>query len=166
MFIEEDDDRKQQFRCQVVREQPFRSTSSDVSQVTDRCNVDYQFLPCAPPLPPDTEDSDVVQLAVDSALAMPASDSATTQQGDAPQSAARRRVRTKTRFGATKADAINPNKAENHMEAIVFERLCLLIANSNDSKNPRKSTATISSSALFSIPGKCTKGWSLIIHEM
>ena len=104
MFIEEDDDRKQQFRCQVVREQPFRSTSNDVSQVTDRCNVDYQFLPCAPPLPPDTEDSDVVQLAVDSALAMPASDSATTQQDDALQSVARRRVRTKTRFGATKAD--------------------------------------------------------------
>ena len=27
--------------CQVLREQPFRSTTSDVSQVTERCNVDY-----------------------------------------------------------------------------------------------------------------------------
>ena len=103
MFIAEDDERKQQFRCQVVREQPFRSTSSDVSQATDRCNVDYQFLPCAPPLPPDAEDSDATQLVVDSALPLPPPDSATTQQGDVLQSAARRRLRTKTRLGATKA---------------------------------------------------------------
>ena len=113
MFIAEDDERKQQFRCQVVREQPFRSTSSDVSQATDRCNVDYQFLPCAPPLPPDAEDSDATQLVVDSALPLPPPDSATTEQGDVLQladtaigvakSAARRRLRTKTRSGATKA---------------------------------------------------------------
>ena len=124
MFIAEDDERKQKFRCQVVREQPFRSTSSDVSQATDRCNVDYQFLPCAPPLPPDAEDSHVTQLAVDPpalpnncALPLPPPDSATTQHGDVLQLAdtaigaansgaqpsARRRLRTKTRLGATKA---------------------------------------------------------------
>ena len=70
MFIEEDDDRKQQFRYQVVREQPFRSTSNDVSQVTDRCNVDYQFLACVPPLPPEAEDGDAYQLAGTSALVL------------------------------------------------------------------------------------------------
>ena len=47
-FIEESDDRSQQSRCQVKRLQPFRSASNDVSQVCDRCNVDYQFLPCVP----------------------------------------------------------------------------------------------------------------------
>ena len=62
MFIADDDERNQEFRCQVVREQPFRSTSNDVTQVTDRCNVDYQFLPCAPPLPADTEDNNDTQL--------------------------------------------------------------------------------------------------------
>jgi len=51
-YIEETDDRNQQFRCQCRREQPFRSTSNDVCQVTDRCNVDFQFLFCAPSLPP------------------------------------------------------------------------------------------------------------------
>lgn len=50
-FIEDSDDRNQEFRCQVRREQPFRSTSNDVAQVTNRCNVDFQFLFCAPPLP-------------------------------------------------------------------------------------------------------------------
>ena len=117
MFIAEDDERKQKLRCQVVREQPFRSTSSDVTQATDRCNVDYQFLPCAPPLPPDAKDSDATQLVVDSALPLPPPDSATTQHGDVLQLAdtaigaansgaqpsARRRLRTKTRLGATKA---------------------------------------------------------------
>ena len=34
VFIAEDDERKQEFRCQVVREQPFRSTSNDVSQAS------------------------------------------------------------------------------------------------------------------------------------
>ncbi|MCP4206292.1 MAG: hypothetical protein GY767_04500, partial [Shimia sp.] len=49
--IADTDERNQEFRCQVRREQPFRSTSNDVAQVTDRCNVDFQFLFCAPPLP-------------------------------------------------------------------------------------------------------------------
>ena len=35
-FIEESDDRNQQYRCQVRREQPFRSTSNDVAQVCNR----------------------------------------------------------------------------------------------------------------------------------
>ena len=43
-------------------------TTSDVAQVTDRCNVDFQFLPCAPPLPRDDKeparDSDAAQPAV------------------------------------------------------------------------------------------------------
>ena len=47
-YVEETDDRNQQFRCQLRREQPLRSTSNDVCQVTDRCNVDYQYLVCAP----------------------------------------------------------------------------------------------------------------------
>ena len=47
-FIEESDERNQQARCQVKRGQPFRSASNDVAQVCDRCNVDYQFLVCAP----------------------------------------------------------------------------------------------------------------------
>ncbi len=38
-----------------MREQPFRSTSNDCAQVLDRCNVDFQFLPCAPPLPQKDE---------------------------------------------------------------------------------------------------------------
>ena len=46
--VEETDDRNQQFRCQLKREHPLRSTSNDVCQVCDRCNVDYQFLGCAP----------------------------------------------------------------------------------------------------------------------
>ena len=45
------------FRVQVRREQPFRSTSNDVCQATDRCNVDFQFLSCAPPT-----DGDAAQL--------------------------------------------------------------------------------------------------------
>ena len=52
-YIADTDDRNQEFRCQVRREQLFRSTSNDVAQATDRCNVDFQFLFCAPPLPPD-----------------------------------------------------------------------------------------------------------------
>ena len=36
--IEESDDRNQHCRCQVKREQPFRSASNDVCQVCDRCN--------------------------------------------------------------------------------------------------------------------------------
>ena len=46
--VEETDDRNQQFRCQLKRGHPLRSTSNDVCQVSDRCNVDYQFLGCAP----------------------------------------------------------------------------------------------------------------------
>ena len=65
MFIAEYDERKQEFRCQVVREQPFRSTSNDVTQATDRCNVDYQFLPCAPPLPPDADGSNASDAVFD-----------------------------------------------------------------------------------------------------
>ena len=33
-FIANDDERNQEFRCQVVREQPFRSTSNDVTQAS------------------------------------------------------------------------------------------------------------------------------------
>ena len=47
-FVEESDDRSQHYRCQLKREHPLRSTSNDICQVTDRCNVDYQFLGCAP----------------------------------------------------------------------------------------------------------------------
>ena len=47
-YIEDTDERNQEFRCQVRREQPFRSTTNDVAQVTNRCNVDFQILMCAP----------------------------------------------------------------------------------------------------------------------
>ena len=47
-YVEETDDRNQKHRIQVVRTQPFRSASNDVCQVCNRCNVDYQFLACAP----------------------------------------------------------------------------------------------------------------------
>ena len=49
-YIAENDDRNQEFRCQVLREQPFRSTSNDVAQAANRCNVDFQILFCAPPV--------------------------------------------------------------------------------------------------------------------
>ena len=61
-----------------MREQPFRSTSNDVTQATNRCNVDYQFLACAPPLPEDTGDSNATQLAAGAA-------STTSQHGDVTQ---------------------------------------------------------------------------------
>ena len=47
-YIEELDDRNDQFRCKVKREQPFRSASSDAGQVCCRNNMDFQFLSCAP----------------------------------------------------------------------------------------------------------------------
>ena len=50
-FIAETDERNQDCRCQVKREQPFRSTTNDVSQSCATCNVDFQFLSCAPPEP-------------------------------------------------------------------------------------------------------------------
>ena len=53
-YTEECEDRNQEFRCMVRREQPFRSTSNDVAQVTNRWNVDFQFLFCAPPLPSES----------------------------------------------------------------------------------------------------------------
>ena len=60
-------------------------------QVTNRCNVDDQFLSCAPPLPPDVKDSDATQLvacstAVASTCALPRplppDDSVSAQHGD------------------------------------------------------------------------------------
>ena len=54
-YIADTDERNQEFRCQVMREQPFRSTSNDCAQVANRCNVDFQFLHCAPPLPQKDE---------------------------------------------------------------------------------------------------------------
>ena len=84
-FIADTDDRNQEFRCQVRREQPFRSTSNDVAQVTDRCNVDFQFLFCAPPAPPDDEGL--------SGAAQPA---AQAKAGDASRPLKRRRLRAKT----------------------------------------------------------------------
>ena len=39
-YIEDTDDRNQEYPCQVPQTQPFRSTSNDVSRATGRCNVD------------------------------------------------------------------------------------------------------------------------------
>jgi hypothetical protein len=47
-YIEESDERNDEFRIKVIRDQPFRSTSNDCAQVTSRCNIDFQFLLCAP----------------------------------------------------------------------------------------------------------------------
>ena len=62
-YVEASDCRNQQYRCQLKRETPLRSTSNDVCQVTDRCNVDYQFLVCAPP--EVAVDDDAAQLVPD-----------------------------------------------------------------------------------------------------
>jgi len=79
-YIADTDDRNQEFRCQVLREQPFRSTTTDVSQATERCNVDFQFLACAP------RDGAAADLPIESA---PAS-------SGAPQPAVQLRLREKT----------------------------------------------------------------------
>ncbi len=55
--MEDTDDRNQQFRCQLKRKTPLRSTSNDVCQVTDRCNVDFQYLVCAPSQCDDENDA-------------------------------------------------------------------------------------------------------------
>ena len=47
-YIESSNDRNDQYRCKVKRAQPFRGATSDVAQACDQCNVDFQFLPCAP----------------------------------------------------------------------------------------------------------------------
>ena len=47
-YIETSDERGDRYRCKVVREQPFRSASTDVGQATVRCNIDAQYLPCGP----------------------------------------------------------------------------------------------------------------------
>ena len=52
-YIETSAERTEQYRCKVKRAQPFRSASSDVCQAADQCNVDFQFLPCAPILEED-----------------------------------------------------------------------------------------------------------------
>ena len=61
LFIAETDERNQCYRCQVIREQPFRSATNDVCQVCDRCNVDFQFLHCAPAAETSTARNDLPQ---------------------------------------------------------------------------------------------------------
>ncbi len=99
-FIDFSDDRNQRCRCQVRRDQPFRSSSNDVSQVSDRCNVDFQFLMCAP-----DESADAAEVLQPGGAAQPA-------QGEPPapaptQPAKRRRLTRKTATkknpGSTKA---------------------------------------------------------------
>ena len=52
-YIETSEDRNDEYRCKVKRDQPFRSASNDVAQACDQSNVDFQYLPCAPLLPAD-----------------------------------------------------------------------------------------------------------------
>ena len=101
-FIEESDDRNQQCRCQVKRLQPFRSASNDVAQVTSRCNVDYQFLACAPAA---VSTGDAPQLAISNALATASTSDAAqfaisntnvSQSFDSSQLQKRRRLTKKT----------------------------------------------------------------------
>jgi len=96
-YVEASDDRNQEFRCQLKREQPLRSTSNDVCQVTARCNVDFQFLSCAPPEAPAANDgqNDAPQL-----VPRPVDDG----QNDAPQLVPRP-VRSKRLYKKTKPHA-------------------------------------------------------------
>ena len=74
-YIEETDDRNDEFRCKVKRGTPFRSTSNDVGQVSDRCNLDFQFLPCAPPpLAAEDKNSGSSQTAVEGTAEDPGSE--------------------------------------------------------------------------------------------
>ena len=50
--------RNDQYRCKVKRAQPFRGASNDVAQVCNQCNVDFQYLPCAPLLDDGTNTGD------------------------------------------------------------------------------------------------------------
>ncbi len=81
---------------------PFRSASNDVCQVTDRCNVDFQFLMCAP-----DETADAAEALQPCGAAQSAHDSAHAPA--AAQPAKRRRLTKKTATkknpGATKAMA-------------------------------------------------------------
>ena len=92
--------------CQVVREQPFRGTTNDVMQTTNRCNTDHQFLTCVPPPPADdsvtTNDGDVVR----------SSTCTDPGVGSAIQPSARRRIRTKTREGSTKVASQQPPRSK------------------------------------------------------
>ena len=63
-YVENSNCRNQEYRCQLKRETPLRSTSNDVCQVTVRCNVDFQFLVCAPP--ETAFENDAPQLVPDS----------------------------------------------------------------------------------------------------
>ncbi len=98
-FIDFSDDRNQRCRCQVRRDQPFRSASNDVCQVTDRCNVDFQFLMCAP-----DEAADAAEALQPGGAAQSAQDAAPAPA--AAQPAKRRRLTKKT---ATKK-AVVPRK--------------------------------------------------------
>ena len=93
-YIEESDDRNDQHRCKVRREQPFRSASSDVGQVCGRCNMDYQFLLCAPH---DVEHVEVAECAESTALTCPpvASGAGSASQPTADEATARRGTKRK-----------------------------------------------------------------------
>ena len=129
-FVEGSDARNEQFRCQLKRETPLRSTSNDVCQSCDRCNCDFQYLVCAPPddaleddaalLVPDNQPSDCVPPCV--AL----KDDATELVPD-DQPAKRRRLTKKTPGGTKNkgpkwlygcdAKRINPKLLLNFSEA-------------------------------------------------
>ena len=110
-FIEESDERNQQARCQVKRVQPFRSTSNDVAQVGDRCNVDYQFLVCAPA----AASTDGTPQSADSSSAAPPD--APALQSVQPQK--RRRLAKKTDAGSQNlARMQKPNNTKKWCYAI------------------------------------------------
>ena len=96
-YVEETDDRHQKHRIQVRREQPFRSASTDVGQVCNRCNVDYQFLPCAPSEATTEHPGDALQSGASEAggASQPAAAVSGASQ-PAEAAPARRRIRGKT----------------------------------------------------------------------
>ncbi len=91
-YIADTDDRNQESRCHVQSEQPLRRTSDDVAQVTDRCNVDFQSLFCAPPQPPEDGELAAHAAAASSGTPQPAA-SAGQDTAARPK---RRRLTTKT----------------------------------------------------------------------
>ena len=92
-FVDSTDDRNQRCRCQVRRDQPFRSSTNDVCQVSNRCNVDFQFLMCAP-----VESAVVADENQPSGASQPAQVEAL-----APAQVTKRRRLTRKTPGATKA---------------------------------------------------------------
>ena len=56
-YIADTNEHNELGRAQVERHTPFRGATSDMAQCGVRCNFDFQFMPRAPVLPVDLDDS-------------------------------------------------------------------------------------------------------------